>query len=102
MKLRFGTKDRTTQVLETDSYNELFEYIRNYLLYDLKIPKHNIFTRIVGISPTKTMIDFGSHSLFFFVNVGTKTLNELYWKENSTEKVYYQSRKKKERLEDNQ
>lgn len=62
-----------TVVVKTDITNkkEVFKAIDDYLsLKNIESP----YMRIVGTSPNQTMIDYGSHTNFFFVDTDVENL----------------------------
>ena len=71
MNVFFGTHKKKKKIKTIDNSKELFSTMKEYL------QKNNLksyYFRYIGIKDDETMIDYGSHTYFFFVDTNFKNL----------------------------
>lgn len=83
MKLTFGTHQEPDKVLVTEcsTWKEMWDAVDDFL------KKRNIasnYSRLVELDDNSVMLDYGSWSQFFFVDLSFKELMKLAPKQNST------------------
>ncbi len=98
MKLTFENSrgEQTILIKNADSVDEIWKEIKSFLK---KKRKRASYYRIVGVTPRKTMIDFGSWTEFFYINVSSVKFIALDEKRRQNTTVSKQEADNKKSLE---
>lgn len=77
MKLSFKNGDGKKTIIADHLKNrsELWKAINDFLSSNGWTGDEYPYRRIVGLTPRNTMIDFGSHTAFLYVNASFKTVS---------------------------